>query len=70
MWRGYRGSTWPQVGDYVRVKSSGQVGVVADIVGHGADERFILIIPGARDCRRVYALAAIQRAEPSSIDRL
>ena len=62
----YRGSTWPQIGDDVRIVETGLIGLVEDITGRGSDERFVLriLMPGSRDRIDRYALREIRRAEP------
>ena len=62
----YRGYTWPQFGDYVRVTEGEHLGIVEDIVGEGLSERFVLriLMPGSRDRIDRYALREIRRAEP------
>jgi len=60
----YRGSTWPQIGDDVRVVETGLIGQVEDITGRGSGERFIVSMPAPEQATRrvAYALREIRRA--------
>ena len=67
----YRGTTWPQIGDQVRVAESGVIDVVEDIIGRGLSERFLVCMvtqkPDGR--HRSYVLKEIRRAEPTPVDQ-
>ena len=60
----YRGSTWPQTGDDVRIVKTGLVGLVEDITGRGSDERFVVSTTAREEGGRpvAYALKEIRRA--------